>query len=402
MHQKKYTRKRKGGKAIGRGGFGCIFRPALKCASSRKSGKQSRKRVSKLGFKYNVEREMQQLSLVKKYLKKIPNYKKYFLLGDIDACRPAPLTKKDKIGYDKCLALEEYNITEQTVNDNLQQLMVINMPYGGVTLSHVIEESKLSFNVINNMLQNLLLSAIIPMNRLNVYHFDLKTVNILYKRSSFKIIDFGEIGIISKAEPIPPIGHRPIQFNIPFSNILFSDYMNFKINDYLNKTNESGPKLYKKLHQVIAKAYEEYKLLLGIGHDRIGGFLSHYILPGILELIGSTIEPEELLKQLIVDYCTRAVYSFIDFKAKKFDKVRYFNEVYSKNVDIYGWIMCYVDFILRWQSPTGNDIYNNSSNEIKFAIANIIQYFCFSDKYADRPISIDAVLEALNSVDSGR
>ena len=60
MHQKKYTRKKKAGKAIGSGGFGCIFRPALKCASSQKSSKQSRKRVSKLGLKYTVEREMQQ------------------------------------------------------------------------------------------------------------------------------------------------------------------------------------------------------------------------------------------------------------------------------------------------------------------------------------------------------
>ena len=190
MHQKKYTRKRKGGKAIGSGGFGCIFRPALNC-TSHKYKKQSRKRVSKLGLKYSVEREMHQLLLVKKYIKKISNYKKYFLLNNIDTCRPAPLTKKDKVGFDKCFTLKEHNITEKTVNDNLQHLMIINMPYGGLSLSKVIEKSKLSFGTINKMLQRLLLFAILPMNKLNVYHLDLKADNILYKDSLLKIIDFG-------------------------------------------------------------------------------------------------------------------------------------------------------------------------------------------------------------------
>ena len=83
MRQKKYTRKRKAGKAIGSGGFGCIFRPALRCASSR-SSKRSKNKVSKLSFKFDGEREVKQLKLVKKYISQIPNYKKYFLLGNID------------------------------------------------------------------------------------------------------------------------------------------------------------------------------------------------------------------------------------------------------------------------------------------------------------------------------
>ena len=118
---------------------------------------------------------MQQLEIVKQHLSQIPNYKKYFLLADINSCEPGPLSEKDKMGFDKCFALEEYNITKQTVNENLQQLMVINMPYGGITLSQVIERTKFNFSVINKMLQPLLLSAIVPMNELNIYHFDLKS-----------------------------------------------------------------------------------------------------------------------------------------------------------------------------------------------------------------------------------
>lgn len=395
MHQKKYTRKRKGGKAIGSGGFGCIFRPALNC-TSHKYKKQSRKRVSKLGLKYSVEREMHQLLLVKKYIKKISNYKKYFLLNNIDTCRPAPLTKKDKVGFDKCFTLKEHNITEKTVNDNLQQLMIINMPYGGLSLSKVIEKSKLSFGTINKMLQRLLLFAILPMNKLNVYHLDLKADNILYKDSLLKIIDFGEIGISTNSEPLPSIGHRPIQFNSPFSNILFSDYMNSVINAFLHKTNKSDPKLYEKLRNVIELAYESIQQS-NRGHEL---YLVKYVLPNMLKIVSYQTDLETLLNKMIVDYCTKAVYNYIDFKRKTFDKVKYFNDVYSKNVDVYGWIMCYVDFIVTWKTATGNDIYNDSSKKTKLAIMHIIMEFCFSDKYAARHIPIDTLLGALNSIDS--
>ena len=59
---------------------------------------------------------------------------------------------------------------------------------------------------------------IIPMNNLNLYHFDIKADNILYKNNFVRIIDFGEMGISTSKEIIPrKLYNKNIQFNNPFS-----------------------------------------------------------------------------------------------------------------------------------------------------------------------------------------
>ena len=43
---KRYTKKRKGGKAIDSGGFGCVFSPALKCKNKNYAIKRHFKTLS--------------------------------------------------------------------------------------------------------------------------------------------------------------------------------------------------------------------------------------------------------------------------------------------------------------------------------------------------------------------
>ena len=400
-HTKKYTKKRKGGKAIGSGTYGCVFRPALRCKKSktRTSG------ISKLGFRNHSKNEWKQLQLVISYIKKIPHYKQYFLLDNMNLCNPASLTLKDKINFEKCFGLEEYDISQDTVNDNLSKLKVINMPYGGINLSTAIENSKLKLPMANRLLRQLLINAIIPMNKLRVYHFDLKADNVLYKNKAIKIIDFGEIGISSSKEPIPSLLYnRRIQFNSPFSRILFSDSMNLFINTYLQikKITKLDLQLYKNIKTIIALGYSNYQDEYGEGHEK---YLREYILPDIIAL--STSEQQHILQKvenlkqlltvLIIEYCTTAVINFIDFNTMQFDKVQYFNKVYSKNVDIYGCIMCYIPFIVR--SLANNKQYKDTL-ENKIAISNIIIKFCFSDMYAAVPIDIKLLLEDLHRIDT--
>ena len=52
------------------------------------------------------------------------------------------------------------------------------------------------------------------MNKLNIYHFDLKSSNILYKDNNIKIIDFGEIGISNK-NPIVSVKKPGMKSIIP-------------------------------------------------------------------------------------------------------------------------------------------------------------------------------------------
>ena len=89
------TRKKNGGKVIDSGGFGCVFKPALKC----KTAKHRTPGISKLGTSSDVNAEWDQFTKIKKLLKKIPNYTDYFLISDITTCNPAKLTKQDKIDF---------------------------------------------------------------------------------------------------------------------------------------------------------------------------------------------------------------------------------------------------------------------------------------------------------------
>jgi len=69
------------------------------------------------------------------------------------------------------------------------------------------------------------------MNKLGILHFDLKSANILIDDSSqLRIIDWG-LSVISKNNRIPSGStSRPIQFNLPFSTVLF----NKKIMNHIN------------------------------------------------------------------------------------------------------------------------------------------------------------------------
>jgi hypothetical protein len=177
--------KKKGGKVIDSGGYGCVFSPALKCLNKPRSDG-----ISKLSFVENSNVEWNTLQNVKNLLSKIPDYTNYFLLSNISTCTPDKLTSKDKENFTKCISLEESGYNANNINNNLSKFKIINMPHGGINLDSVINLDVISFDELNLLLQNLLLNGIIPMNKLKIYHFDIKSSNILYKDGKIKIIDF--------------------------------------------------------------------------------------------------------------------------------------------------------------------------------------------------------------------
>ena len=96
MIMSKNKRSKNGGEAIASGGFGCIFKPAIKCKNKnyRFDG------ISKMSIKEYGTQEMDEIKKIKTKLDKIKNYKKYFIL-DIKLCYPDKLTKEDLINFDK-------------------------------------------------------------------------------------------------------------------------------------------------------------------------------------------------------------------------------------------------------------------------------------------------------------
>ena len=74
------TKKKKAGKAIGAGGFGCVFRPALKCKN--KTQRKSNM-VSKLLTQRHAKKEFAIIRKIKSRLQTIPYYEEYFLVDNI-------------------------------------------------------------------------------------------------------------------------------------------------------------------------------------------------------------------------------------------------------------------------------------------------------------------------------
>lgn len=116
--------------------------------------------------------------------------------------------------------------------------MIINMPYGGKNLDTIISNNLISYNDLTLLINNLIHKAIIPMNKLDIYHFDIKANNILYKNNNLKLIDFGMLDFKDKNNSIPKnlVKTIGITLNSPISNILFTPFILNRINYSLQKS----------------------------------------------------------------------------------------------------------------------------------------------------------------------
>ena len=82
----------KGGKVLGSGTYGCIFRPPLLC-----NGQTERQQgyVSKLMMEEEAENEYQEVQKLLPYIVTIPNYQNYFIIDGITKCVPQNMTDRD-------------------------------------------------------------------------------------------------------------------------------------------------------------------------------------------------------------------------------------------------------------------------------------------------------------------
>jgi hypothetical protein len=137
-----------GGAAFTKGGFGCLFKPALNCKDSELNTHPNY--VSKLIDAKHGKREYMYIYNIKKKLEHLPeNIKKYFLLDNISMCEPKALSDADKIKIEQVCdyILSDHTdkitnepITSQNINNNLDKFKIINMPELSISLSNYIKK----------------------------------------------------------------------------------------------------------------------------------------------------------------------------------------------------------------------------------------------------------------------
>jgi serine/threonine protein kinase len=260
-----------GGEAIAAGGFGCVFRPALKCegVTTRTSG------VSKLMLKRYAEEEYNEIQRILPIIEEIPNNENYFIAKGVSKCKPDALTDSDLKNFDKkCSNLIRRFINENTVNvpENLVKLNILNTIDGGVDVAHYISNPGFNidrFNTMNESLLKLLKFGIIPMNEKGLYHMDVKGNNILIgSDNNARLIDWG---LAKSQRDINDVfaRNRPIQFNLPFGIVLFQSQMLNIIQDaaslYAMDTSPSKKPFSDFLKSKYAKKMEK-KVFIGNGH----------------------------------------------------------------------------------------------------------------------------------------
>ena len=160
---------KKGGKRLGEGNYGCTVSPAYKC----KSNINKIKNASKLSNLKNTEED----PIIYEYIKKIPNFKKYFV-----------------IPYEKCI-IDNKNIKlidiKECQNINLltnEQFTNSIMIKGDYDLFHT---KNISLNTAIKYIKKLL-EAISILVKHNIAHFDIKSLNILIKDNESYFIDFDD------------------------------------------------------------------------------------------------------------------------------------------------------------------------------------------------------------------
>jgi hypothetical protein len=341
----KKTRK-KGGKAVASGGFGCVFNPALKCVNKPRGNG-----VSKLLFKYDAIDEMGELVEILPILNRIPNKEKYFINVNVKLCDVDLLTEEDKVQFDKkCSRLTSEGINSSNVNSNLDKLSAIQLPYGGLDISRYLSYTKLTptlFISLNRSLIQLLKHAIIPMNKLGLFHNDLKSGNILCKLHhstiQTKIIDWGMAFIQRNENDVSIYRHRPFQYNMPFSTCLFHPNFKSYIHEHLTRLRMPLKSMKEELKVVMFQwVQQEYITKYGnVGHYKyFKEIISKLMFANTRSFTNlDKIVEFSYLNNIIADGLTEIVmkYSSND----EFDEILFFNEVYKKNVDIWGFMSVY-------------------------------------------------------------
>ena len=376
-----------GGASFARGGYGCLFKPAIQCENSETPPNY----VSKLLENKNATREYEYISRIKQKLEHIPiDIKKYLLIDNIKLCQPKPLTEEDKVSIDKTCDHIISDITDTathkpinstTINNNLDKFKIINMPELGISIHDFIKKTKLSsLNLIklNNIIIEYVSKIIPSINKNGVIHGDIKSSNILFNLNDTElptVIDWGLSYIVpSDKTKFPNALYKlSVQYQHPFSTFLFSKDIIEKYKKFLKNLQLENVKISRDSLRVFALSnyfnflqYHEnhFKILLGIFITGYKGDILQYITENEPNTIDELIS-NNILMNYIIEYIVDVLLAYT--VNSRLDLGKYFHEVYSMNVDIWGIMSIYFELIYHEHGK-----YYMTNNEYKIFINKIM------------------------------
>ena len=385
-----------GGAPFVQGGFGCIFSPALRCKNTERTSNshydhdKKDKFVSKLIETKYAKREYDYVVKIKKKLEHLPeDIKKYLSIDDFTICDPAPLSNSDTTNIESvCDTILSYvsdsktklPITAKNINDNLDKFKIINMPKLGESLHAYIKNTKLSTKeliFLNNIIIKFVSVVVPSMNRAGVIHGDLKSANILFSDNIHVpvLIDWGLSYLVPPSESVPEdLFGLDMQYQHPFSTILFSKNLLQEYEDFLVILKKQGKHVDKESLRIFATAqYSNFKNDYSKIHKYLASvFICAYkedflrMVKGNVLFIDDTIT-EDIYINYVINYIVDVLFEYTNHNTNHNTNVlnlgKYFKRVYMHNVDIWGMVSIYYELIKK---PIDN--YTLSSKEYKIYI----------------------------------
>lgn len=187
---------KKGGKLIGQGSFGCVYKPALRCKGAKRIEDGY---VSKLMERENALLEIEEQKNVDEI---DPDFHFHLPMGE--ACVPEKPEKKHDNLLKDCFVQgwDAYN-TAKNIYYNVfsKKFMNVHLKDGGTSLSSYLKNNAKDMKSLKHcemMLYDFtrLIFGLYRFSDHHIGHFDIKTNNIVYDKKSnrFNYIDFGKMG----------------------------------------------------------------------------------------------------------------------------------------------------------------------------------------------------------------
>ena len=365
----------KGSGSIGSGGYGCVFLPSLSCAADMESNKETDptvKYVTKLMTNQHADTEYRLIRSFDKRLRAIPNYTKYFLVANVTKCRPGPLTKRDLHAYDKqCKPLIKKNITRKNINRSLHKITAVRIPFGGDTIdeywmAHV--NSRADMEPMIASMHALLNRGILPMNRMSLYHGDIKSSNIMYYQGNSKLIDWGLAFDTTYKRDQNTDGvsrlatYRPFQFNVLPSCIILNAEFRTAIAGLL-KTNDDPNR--QAILDFVAGFVADWNGIRGEGSVSILVTLYDKLVPYAAKKCRiphtTAVGPyakNDAVPAFAVVYIANILEKYI--RNKEFHLEEYYRDVYLKSIDMWGFS---ISFLILFNLLCKNESTLNSTEK---------------------------------------
>lgn len=381
---------RKGGAAFDKGTYGCVFKPPLHCKQSSitksLSKSENTEYISKFMTKEEADKEIREMKNIKKLLLKSPIIdnefiNKYYILANEDDICEIDITNKENITNldgaipnTKILSIDCRDIytSLRHVKNNNNEYRSINSIDGGSSLYnyllHPLNEE--DFNKLNEQLIDILQNGIYTMNKLGIYHCDLKPENLVYK-DKIRMIDWGFAVIIDSSNKKEKLEKNlklfknleVMYYGLPFTNVLFL------------KDIEHGRTFFKDKNE--CRQYYK-KIYTGPNPSPYFSILNT-ITPRFLTGSGKTL----------TDY---AIDNLVDVIFSDLTNETFFYDVFLPNADIFAFLQIYINIYKAFIDSS------SSITNIKQNIINLLNKYILTADYANKSYPISEIIKDLRQL----